>query len=262
MRFDIDDYLSKVAPLDDSDIDYDVFRAQPLDEPSLRTLRYMHDVEHHTTCYLRDLLMTSAHEDPAITSFLAMWAFEEFWHGEAIGKVLAAHGEPQGRERIALARRRIGRERLTTLGMMALSTVNDHVVAMAMTWGAINEWTTQAGYVRLAATAQHDELGKLVLRIARQEGRHIDFYVSQAEQRLADRGAQVWTRRALRYKWRPVGSGVMPSAETDHLIRTLFGDEDGRSMARRIDRRIDRLPGLAGLGLISGVRASALRSAA
>ena len=37
----------------------------------------MHDVEHHTTCYLRDLLVTSAHEDPAITSFLAMWAIEE-----------------------------------------------------------------------------------------------------------------------------------------------------------------------------------------
>ncbi len=45
----------------------------------------MHDVEHHTVCYLRDLLLTPAHQDPEITSFLSCWVFEEMWHGEAIG---------------------------------------------------------------------------------------------------------------------------------------------------------------------------------
>ncbi|NND74001.1 MAG: ferritin-like domain-containing protein [Ilumatobacter sp.] len=254
MNFDIDRYLGQVAALDDSDIDYESFRARPLDDDTLRCLRYMHDVEHHTTCYLRDLLVTSAHEDPEVTSFLAMWAFEEFWHGEAIGKVLAVHDETFGRERIAAARSRVGRERLRTLGFMALSGLTDHVVAIAMTWGAINEWTTQAGYLRLASTAGNDELATLLRRIAKQEGRHIDFYASQAEQRLADPGAQKWTRRALNRAWSPVGSTVMPKAETDHLVRTLFGGDDGAAMAGRIDRRVDRLPGLAGLGLVEGVR--------
>lgn len=109
MRFDIDRYLSTVAPLDDADIDDEAFRTRPLDDDTLRCLRYMHDVEHHTTCYLRDLLVTSAHED---------------------------------------------------------------------------------------------------------------------------------------------------TDETDHLVRHLFAGDDGRRMAQRIDRRIDRLPGLAGLGLVDGVRRS------
>ena len=48
-----------------------------------------------------------------------------------------------------------------------------------------------------------------------------------------------------------MGSGVMPEAEVGHLVRVLFEDADGRRAAARIDRRIDRLPGLAGLGLIT-----------
>lgn len=261
MRFDIDTYLATVAPLDDADIDYDAFLERPLDDDTLRCLRYMHDVEHHTTCYLRDLLVTSAHEDPAVTSFLAMWTYEEFWHGEAIGRVLERHDVTAGRDRISATRTRVGRDRLRTLGFMAASSVTDHIVAIAMTWGAINEWTTQAGYLRLAETAGHPELARLLKRISRQEGRHIDFYAAQAEERLADRGAQRMTRFALRHKWRPVGSNVMPAVETDHLVRHLFAGDDGQRMADRIDLRIHRLPGLDGLGLLDAVRRSTLPTA-
>lgn len=256
MRFDIDAYLATVSPLDDSDVDYDAFTTTPLDDDTLRCLRYMHDIEHHTSCYLRDLLVTSVHDDPEVTSFLSMWAYEEFWHGEAIGRILERHDVTAGRPRIEGTRRRVGRDRLRTLGFIAASSVTDHIVAIAMTWGAINEWTTQAGYLRLAETAGHDELAKLLRKIARQEGRHIDFYAAQAEKRLADRGAQRVTRLALRHKWQPVGSNVMPAEETDHLVRHLFGGEGGREMAARIDRRIHRLPGLEGLGLIDAVRSS------
>jgi hypothetical protein len=130
-----------------------------------------------------------------------------------------------------------------------------------MTWGAINEWTTQAGYSRLIQRAGHPVLSELLRRIMRQEGRHIDFYASQAEDRLgASRRAQRVTRFALRRFWHPVGTGVMPAAETDFVARHLFAGAEGRQAARRIDRRIDRLPGLAGLHLLeeaaeqSGVR--------
>ena len=64
VNFDIDRYKQLAARLDDSDIDYDHFRSHPLAEPALRCLRYMHDIEHHTACYLRDLLVTRAHRDP------------------------------------------------------------------------------------------------------------------------------------------------------------------------------------------------------
>lgn len=258
MNFDIDKYLSGVAALDDSDLDYSAFADQPLSEPVLRCLRYMHDVEHHTVCYLRDLLVTQAHNDPAITSFLTMWAYEEFWHGEAIGKVLAAHGEVAGRQRIDAVRRRTS-GKFGGLGTMVASIATKHIVTVSLTWGAINEWTTQAGYVRLAALADHPVLSTLVRRIAKQEGRHIDFYVTEAQQRLEQStAAQRITRFALVHKWKPVGSGVMPQSETDHLVRFLFGGSDGLAIAQRIDRRVDRFDGLGGLQLIQRARSAEL----
>ena len=99
MRTTIDSYKSRAGRLDLEGIDFDDFRDQPLQPDALRSLRYMHDVEHHTVCYLRDLLLTPAHQDPEITSFLSCWVFEEMWHGEAIGQVLEAHGEQAGAPR-------------------------------------------------------------------------------------------------------------------------------------------------------------------
>src|SRR5207248_10860052 len=128
-------------------------------------------------------------------------------------------------------------------------------IAVHMTWGAINEWSTQAGYARLAAKEKHPVLSELLRRIMRQEGRHIDFYASEAHRRLADdRRAQRLTRLALTRFWKPVGATVMPRSEVSHLIGYLFGDEEGLDIALRIDRRIDSLPGLAGLGLAVAAR--------
>ena len=109
MRFDIDDYKARTDRLRWDDLDIDAFRDQPLDEDTLRAIEYMHDVELHTICYLRDLLVTPAHADPDVTTFLSCWAYEELWHGEALGDVLAAHGRPVrlgARRRAAPAARR------------------------------------------------------------------------------------------------------------------------------------------------------------
>ena len=119
-----------------------------------------------------------------------------------------------------------------------------------MTWGAINEWTAQAAYGRLAQRAAHPTLTELLRRIMRQEGGHIDFYASQAAKRLdGDRLVQRATRFALRHFWSPVGSDVMLDDEVAFVGNHLFGGPDGRAAAERVDRHIDRLPGLAGLHL-------------
>jgi hypothetical protein len=253
MRFDLEQCKRHSGRLDDSDVDYDGFRDRPLDPASLRCLRYMHDVEHHTACYLRDLLVTRAHTDPDITAFLSCWAYEELWHGEAIARVLAAHGETAGPERIRASRLRSRwSARLSPLGAMVASAFTPHVVALQMAWGAVNEWTTQAAYGRLLAVSQHPELAKLLRRVMRQEGRHIDFYASEATRRLGEsRAAQQLTRRALRHLWGPVGSSVMPAEEVRHLTAVLFGGAGGWAAADRIDRGIHRLPGLDGLHLVS-----------
>ena len=254
MDFDLETYKRRTGRLEWADLDLaGAFRRQPLDSDTLRCLRYMHDVEFHTVCYLRDLLLSPAHDDPQVTAFLSFWVYEEFWHGEAIAEVLGAHSEAAGARRIAGLRRSFGvRNRLAPLlTMVAGGVLGRDFVALHMTWGAINEWTTQAGYSRLSRLAGHPVLSDLLGRIMRQEGRHIDFYASQAEDRLeaSDRAQRV-TRFALRHFWHPVGTGVMPAAETHFLAGHLFAGDDGLQMARRIDRRIDRLPGLSDLHLL------------
>src|SRR5207302_9214304 len=125
-----------------------------------------HDVEYHTVLYLRDLLLTPAHHDPQITTFLTLWNFEEYWHGEALGKVLEAHGEPAGDARVVRTRRQLGwrdrvRPAMTTLSS---ATVGRAYVAVHMTWGVIQEWSTQAGYARVTAKAHHPVLTELLAR--------------------------------------------------------------------------------------------------
>ena len=258
MSFDLHTYRNLSAKLDIDDIDFSSFRDHPLSPDALRCLRYMHDVENHTVCYLRDILVTRAHKDPDVTSFLTMWNFEEYWHGEALAKVLDAHHESVGTGRIAALRQRLPkRDAWRPLTFQLGSLLTPHLTAVHMTWGAINEWTTQAGYARLAKRADHPVLSELLKRIMKQEGRHIDFYVSEAKSRLSESlGAQRLTRWALRRFWAPVGSGVMPEPEVAFLSSYLFGGDDGRAMADRIDRRVDRLPGLANLELLHGVAAA------
>jgi hypothetical protein len=71
----------------DDDVDYSALERTPLPEAALRASQYMSDVESHTICHLRGLLVTPSHQDPEITTFLTMWAYEEFWHGEVLDKV-------------------------------------------------------------------------------------------------------------------------------------------------------------------------------
>jgi hypothetical protein len=252
VAFDLETYKRLSGRLELDDIDFSAFRTDPLRPDELRCVRYMHDVEQHTSCYLRNLLNTKAHHDPEVTAFLTMWSFEELWHGEALGRVLEAHDEAGRESRVAVMRRRLGWKLSASPALwMAFSALTKHFLAVHMTFGVINEWTTQGGYARLAARSQNPVLREVLRRIMRQEGRHIDYYLTKARDLLSEsRGAQRTTRAMVRRLWSPVGAKVMPDTETRHLITSLFGDDEGRTVAARIDRRIDGLPGLRGLGLM------------
>ena len=88
-----------------------------------------------------------------------------------------------------------------------------------MTWGAINEWTTQAGYGRLSEVAGHPTLRELLRRIMKQEGGHIDFYASEAGRRLAEQpeGADADPLRA-QASVAPGRFGVMPKEEVGFMV--------------------------------------------
>lgn len=262
MRTTVESYKARAGRLDLEGIDFNDFRDRPLSRNALRSLQYMADIEHHTVCYLRELLMTPAHRDPDVTDFLSCWVFEELWHGEAIEAVLDAHragsdAAPASFSPPAAQLSRLGRRAasLRSATKFGLTTVFGRAfIPIHMSWGAINEWTTQAGYARLGVIEKHPTLSELLRRIMKQEGRHIDFYASEAARRLhSSETAQRLTRRTLKHFWAPVGSGVKPKSEVSFLCRYLFDGDDGLEVAKRIDRRVDGLPGLSGLHLLEGV---------
>jgi hypothetical protein len=253
MAFDIARYTRQSQSVKWDDLELDEFRRHPLPPDSLRSLHYMCDVEYHTVCYLRDMLVTPSHKDPGVTAFMTMWNMEEFWHGEALAAVLQVHDVTVDYDHLKAVRLKRGwRDRLDPIGQSMLANfVGKDFVAVHMAWGAANEWSAIAAYNRLAELEDHPVLSPLLKRIAKQEANHVAFYTTQARERLAaSRKAQKLTRLALRKFWGPVGSGVMAEPEVRHVLGHLMSGPDGRRAARNIDEHIQRLPGLEGLRIV------------
>ena len=253
MAFDVDKYTATSVSVNWDDLDLERFREHPLPEGSLRTLRYMADVEYHTVCYTRDLLTTPSHKEAEMGAFMTMWNREEFWHGEALATVLGIHGIVVDFDELKAKRLKLGwRDKLDPIKQSVIGkVVGADFVAVHMAWGAANEWSAITAYNRMAALEEDPVLAELLKRIAKQEARHVAFYTSQARDRLAkSTKAQKFARFALSNFWAPVGSSIMDKNEVKHVMGHLMGGEDGRKAARKIDTAISGLPGLEGLTIV------------
>ena len=250
MAFDIDKFAATSERITWDDLDLDHFKENPLSPDSLRTLRYMADVEYHTVCYTRDLLTTPSHKEGDVSTFMTMWNREEFWHGEALAAILEVHGEKVDYDQLRANRLKLGwRDKLDPVKQGLLGKfVGSDFVAVHMSWGAANEYSAVAAYKRMAALEKDPVLAELLVRIARQESRHVAFYVSQARERLLkSKKAQKLTRFLLQKVWAPVGSSIMEIDDVRFVFGQLMSGEEGRKAAEKLDSNISNLPGMTGL---------------
>jgi rubrerythrin len=274
--FDLDRYLRASKRVDLSSVEWDRVRDHPLTDDEARCLAYMMDIESHTVVFLRDVLATRASFDAEVTAFLSCWVYEELWHGEAFSRFLgeagyrvapdyeAVRGDdafPTRVDRNQWIRRKIATKGYVShLGTLVGSALFREFVAIHMTWGAVNELTTLTSYRRLIAGTDHPVLVQLLRAIVKDERRHFAFYRAQARRRLArSRQARTITRWALEHLWAPVGTGVRPQAETDHVVLHLFGDADGLVAVKEMESIIEELPGLDGLHVLSDAVETASR---
>src|SRR3989442_1255564 len=170
--FDLEAYVARSRAVDLSAIPWDEIPRHPLSAETVRTLRYMQDIESHTIIYLRSLLATRAIDEPEVATFLACWLYEETFHGLALARFLQAAGHPIGdreRPRGSESFPQWLEARMTAL----LSRVWPDFCAVHMTWGAINELTTLTAYRRLMAVANQPVLSDLLERITLDESRHL-----------------------------------------------------------------------------------------
>ncbi len=254
MSFSIERFKEESKKLDVTGVEWDRVRSHELSKGDLYTLHYMMDIENHVSLYLSHLLVTRACMDPILTSFLACWNYEELWHGENLGKFLNLYGiEFDTQDRIADIRAGLGvSNSISILSTMVGSWMLKDFSAIYLTIGAINELTTVTGYTALARKSDHPVLRDLLARITKDERRHFAFYFNSAKEWLTDNPrAQKLDRFMLDRVWVPVGQGVKTQEEVDALALYLFGDEQGEQDLLKIDEKIGKLPGLAGVRLMS-----------
>ena len=276
LDFDLDRYLRVSKRVDLTHVDWSRADDFPVSAAEARCLAYMMDIESHTVVYLRDLLATRAILEPDVTAFLSCWVYEELWHGEAFSRFLgeagfafapdrelvsAASAYPSKVGRNAWIRQRLGGSRhLSHLATMLGSALVDEFVAVHMTWGAVNELSTLSGYHALIQQTEHPILIEILQAVIKDERRHFAFYRAQAALRLArSPRARKVTRWAMEHLWAPVGTGVRPQEETDFVIVSLFGGDDGAGRMAQMDATIRGLPGFEDASLLAGARQAALR---
>lgn len=254
MSFSIERYKQESRKLDTAGVDWDRVPESELSKGDLFCLHYMMDIENHVPLYLSHLLVTRACMDPVLTAFLAMWNYEELWHGENLGRLLNLYGiEFDTQERIAQIRANLGfQNSISILTTMAGSWALKDFAAVYLSIGAINELSTATGYGALARKSGHPVLQDLLARITKDERRHFAFYYNSAKEWLTgNRAAQRIDRFMLDRVWVPVGQGVKSQEEVDALALYLFDDEEGEADLLAIDEKIGKLPGLAGIKLMS-----------
>jgi len=247
--FDLETYVERSKAVDLSTIDWAEVPRHRVPPETIRTLRYMQDIESHTIVYLRSLLATRAIDDPEVATFLGCWLYEETFHGIALARFLEAAGAPVGPRRTPRGQEPLAK-RVEAAATALVSKAWPDFCAVHMTWGAINELTTLTGYRRLAAVSPHPVLGELIDRIVRDESRHFFFYYRQAELRMQRRSVARVARVLVDRFWAPVGSGVQPDAELRFLATYLFAGSEGRAAARKVDDTIRRLPGFERVQLL------------
>jgi hypothetical protein len=257
--FDLERYLDNSQKVETRDLDFPKVRDFPIATEEIRCLAYMMDVEAHTVIYFKNLLRTCAARDPEVVAFMSCWAYEEFFHGRAIRQFLEAAGVTIDASRADHVRRqRSWRERIEESGAALLCHVVRDFSAVYLAWGAIQELSALEAYSVLARRTQNPILRELLQRIVKDERRHFSFYFNKARPHLQSKPAQLLTGAILRRFWTPVGDGIKNDAEVRWTMQFVFGGQEGLEIARRIDARISRLPGLDWFNLLTEMRAAAV----
>lgn len=256
--FDVREFARTAVGTHRPSLDLESFAERRLGARTVQMLSYLREVERATLSYLRNVLVTPTHKDARVTAFLTTWAFEKFWISDALGAVAEAHGiDPRDQLDHARGRavlREIGERATPIVESFRANAIGPDVVGVHLATVAVDDRLGEAAYRNLAAADPHPQLLSLVERILAVKRRHLVFVEKDAHDRLArSKRARALARRALsRLDW-PIGARDLRPEST----ATFFESVVDAPTAAELDARVDLLPGLNGLGLITHARVRA-----
>jgi rubrerythrin len=225
------------------------------DERFVPVLLYMRDVEVLTDMYYRELRRTPTGKDPYISKFMERWGVEEITHGEVINRFLNEAGFETGekwKEQVHASVSKFYKAN-TYLMTMLTNLIGEKFTATHMTFGAIHEMCTGQAYRRLMKKANHPVLTEILTAIMREESAHTRFYAGVARIELRKSTLARKTARFIVNRfYRPVGHGSRPTRQMNYAIGTLFDGIEGLDwIERTVSRKIEKLPGFAGIKTIT-----------
>jgi hypothetical protein len=246
--FDVREFARTARASHRGELDLEQVTASGLSGDAIRLLRLLRDLERSTMQRMRNVLVTATHKDARVTAFLSTWAFEKFWLADALDAVLEATGDDLHSSAPAGGLRTVVLERRERRGAVARAIQGNldgpQIVAAHVTTGLVDEWITQAAYRRLGELAT--QLTSIVTLINGIKDRHIAFLSEEAKRRLASSSkARKLSRRELKHAVWPIGAVEHSDEDRTFFDETVFGTENGRAEAFRIQDLVAALPGLA-----------------
>jgi hypothetical protein len=227
-------------------IDWNDVKNHELNPDFVPVLMYMRDIETLTEMYQAELQRTPTGKDPIISKFMERWGEEELTHGELLNRFLNEAGYPTDKGWRTELKHSIPTSYTINTAIITMLTnlVGKSFTATHMTFGAIHELSTTQGYRRLDALANHPVLSQILKGIIREESAHTQFYWSIARLELRKSPfAQKLSRFLVDKFYVPVGQGAKAAKESNYVIKTLFGENDGLEWINRtITKRIRQLP--------------------
>ena len=246
--FDVREFARTARASHRGQLDLDQIASSGLSGDAIRLLRLLRDLERSTMQRMRNVLVTATHKDARVTAFLSTWAFEKFWLADALDAVLEATGDDLHSSAPAGGLRTVVLERRERRGAVARAIQGNidgpQIVAAHVTTGLVDEWITQAAYRRLGELAAG--LASIVTLINGIKDRHIAFLSEEAKRRLASSSkARKLSRRELKHAVWPIGAVEHSDDDRTFFDQIVFGTENGRAEAFRIQDLVAALPGLA-----------------
>lgn len=214
-------------------------------------LLYMRDVETLTEMYQAELLRTPTGKDKIISKFMERWGEEELTHGELLNRFLNEAGFSTDKDWQKHLKLSIPKSYTINSSIITMLTnlIGKSFTATHMTFGAIHELSTTQGYRRLNTLANHPILSQILKGIIREESAHTKFYSSIAKIELKKSPfAQKLSRYLVDKFYRPVGQGAKNAEDSNYVIKTLFGENEGLDWVNRtITNRIRQFPNFENL---------------
>lgn len=184
-----------------------------------------------------------------LAPFLPQWEAEEAEHARAL-RALVAHqtsvagGGQSGRTRSV--------DQLVASVPARFLGRSAHAPFIFCALGAAAEYVATALYAELAERANPPVLTQLLRSIARQEARHLAFFLAAARVRgrqMSSLGGR-FSRGVLRAIWAPIGVPTLGQEAWLEMFAEWLDDDHLRNRLEMMDRVVDSIPQLAGMRLM------------